>query len=103
VKRVEDIGFYAGFVGKNFPSDLTAFSPKSFLKRILTFLCISMAYIFFIFAGASLMLGRALTSTFWGMVADRIGRKPVIVFGIFTTSVFFIHIILNKSSCSEES
>jgi len=49
------------------------------------------------------MLGRALTSTFWGMVADRIGRKPVIVFGIFTTSVFFIHIILNKSSCSEES
>ncbi|XP_066335239.1 protein ZINC INDUCED FACILITATOR-LIKE 1-like [Miscanthus floridulus] len=51
-KRVEDIGFYAGFVG------------------------------------ASLMLGRALTSTFWGMVADRIGRKPVIVFGIFTTLVF---------------
>ncbi|XP_021316602.1 protein ZINC INDUCED FACILITATOR-LIKE 1 isoform X2 [Sorghum bicolor] len=51
-KRVEDIGFYAGFIG------------------------------------ASLMLGRALTSTIWGMVADRIGRKPVIVFGIFTTLVF---------------
>ncbi|KAF8781328.1 hypothetical protein HU200_000553 [Digitaria exilis] len=38
-KRVEDIGFYAGFVG------------------------------------ASLMFGRALTSTLWGMVADRIRRR----------------------------
>ncbi|TVT98404.1 hypothetical protein EJB05_28364, partial [Eragrostis curvula] len=34
--------------------------------------------------GASYMLGRALTSIFWGVVADRIGRKPVIM------SVFFI-------------
>ncbi|EEC67617.1 hypothetical protein OsI_35001 [Oryza sativa Indica Group] len=51
-KRVEDIGFYAGFVG------------------------------------ASYMFGRALTSTAWGMVADRIGRKPVIIFGIFSAFVF---------------
>lgn len=51
-KTVEDIGFYAGFVG------------------------------------ASYMLGRALTSTAWGMVADRIGRKPVIVFGIFAAFLF---------------
>uniref|UniRef100_A0A0D9XWM0 Major facilitator superfamily (MFS) profile domain-containing protein n=1 Tax=Leersia perrieri TaxID=77586 RepID=A0A0D9XWM0_9ORYZ len=51
-KRVEDIGFYAGFVG------------------------------------ASYMLGRALTSTAWGMVADRFGRKPVIIFGIFSAFVF---------------
>ncbi|KAI5001411.1 hypothetical protein ZWY2020_026061 [Hordeum vulgare] len=49
---VEDVGFYAGFVG------------------------------------ASYMLGRALTSTAWGVVADRIGRKPVIVFGIFSTILF---------------
>uniref|UniRef100_A0A0D9XWL8 Major facilitator superfamily (MFS) profile domain-containing protein n=1 Tax=Leersia perrieri TaxID=77586 RepID=A0A0D9XWL8_9ORYZ len=42
-KRVEDIGFYAGFVG------------------------------------ASYMLGRALTSTAWGMVADRFGRKPICI------------------------
>ncbi|OEL14844.1 Protein ZINC INDUCED FACILITATOR-LIKE 1 [Dichanthelium oligosanthes] len=34
------------------------------------------------------MLGRALTSTLWGMIADRIGRKPVIVVGIFTGLVF---------------
>ncbi|KAI5021211.1 hypothetical protein ZWY2020_055056 [Hordeum vulgare] len=40
------------------------------------------------FVGASYMLGRALTSTVWGMVADRIGRKPVIVFGIFSMLVF---------------
>ncbi|KAK3136059.1 hypothetical protein QOZ80_5BG0427480 [Eleusine coracana subsp. coracana] len=51
-KKVEDIGFYAGFVG------------------------------------ASYMLGRALTSTAWGMVADRIGRKPVIVLAILSTLVF---------------
>ncbi|RCV37530.1 hypothetical protein SETIT_8G070700v2 [Setaria italica] len=38
--------------------------------------------------GASYMLGRALTSIFWGFVADRIGRKPVIVFGIVSAFVF---------------
>ncbi|CAL4988679.1 unnamed protein product [Urochloa decumbens] len=51
-KTVEDIGFYAGFVG------------------------------------ASYMFGRALTSILWGMLADRFGRKPVIVVGIFTGLVF---------------
>ncbi|XP_040384786.1 probable peptide/nitrate transporter At3g43790 isoform X4 [Oryza brachyantha] len=34
------------------------------------------------------MLGRALTSAAWGMVADYIGRKPVIIFGIFSAFVF---------------
>ncbi|KAL6660585.1 hypothetical protein ACP70R_001620 [Stipagrostis hirtigluma subsp. patula] len=38
--------------------------------------------------GASYMLGRALTSIFWGVVADRLGRKPVIVFGIVSVLVF---------------
>ncbi|CAL4911763.1 unnamed protein product [Urochloa decumbens] len=51
-KRVEDIGFYAGFVG------------------------------------ASYMLGRALTSIFWGILADRIGRKPIIVITTFSSLVF---------------
>ncbi|XP_020580394.1 protein ZINC INDUCED FACILITATOR-LIKE 1-like [Phalaenopsis equestris] len=51
-KRVEDIGFYAGFVG------------------------------------ASFMLGRALTSVFWGIIADRYGRKPVIVIGLITVVIF---------------
>ncbi|CAN6217194.1 unnamed protein product [Urochloa humidicola] len=51
-KRVEDIGFYAGFVG------------------------------------ASYMLGRALTSIIWGILADRIGRKPIIVITILSNLVF---------------
>ncbi|CAK7325113.1 unnamed protein product [Dovyalis caffra] len=33
------------------------------------------------YVGSSFMLGRALTSVFWGMVADRYGRKPVILLG----------------------
>lgn len=33
------------------------------------------------------MFGRALTSAFWGVVADRYGRKPVIVIGICAVSV----------------
>ncbi|CAO2147531.1 unnamed protein product, partial [Urochloa humidicola] len=40
------------------------------------------------FVGASFMLGRCLTSTAWGIAADRIGRKPVVVFGIFSVVVF---------------
>ncbi|MFS7969948.1 putative major facilitator superfamily domain, MFS transporter superfamily [Helianthus anomalus] len=32
------------------------------------------------------MIGRALTSVLWGVVADRYGRKPVILLG--TSSVF---------------
>lgn len=33
------------------------------------------------------MLGRALTSVAWGMVADRYGRKPVIMIGTITVLV----------------
>ncbi|KAJ1689006.1 hypothetical protein LUZ63_013161 [Rhynchospora breviuscula] len=51
-KRVEDIGFYAGFVG------------------------------------ASFMLGRALTSTVWGIIADHYGRKPVMIIGTITVIIF---------------
>nr|CAB3488994.1 unnamed protein product [Digitaria exilis] len=40
------------------------------------------------FVGASFMFGRCLTSTAWGIAADRIGRKPVVVFGIFSVVVF---------------
>ncbi|XP_052176570.1 protein ZINC INDUCED FACILITATOR 1-like isoform X2 [Diospyros lotus] len=34
------------------------------------------------------MFGRALTSVLWGMVADRCGRKPVIMFGIIVVVIF---------------
>lgn len=40
------------------------------------------------FVGASFMFGRALTSAFWGIVADRYGRKPVIVIGICAVIIF---------------
>ncbi|CAN4108532.1 unnamed protein product [Withania somnifera] len=40
------------------------------------------------YIGSAYMFGRALTSAFWGVVADRYGRKPVIVFGTFTVVVF---------------
>ncbi|XP_045800508.1 protein ZINC INDUCED FACILITATOR-LIKE 1-like [Trifolium pratense] len=40
------------------------------------------------YVGSSFMLGRTLTSVLWGMVSDRYGRKPVIIFGVFTVVVF---------------
>nr|GMC93661.1 protein ZINC INDUCED FACILITATOR-LIKE 1-like isoform X1 [Ipomoea batatas] len=39
------------------------------------------------YIGSSFMVGRALTSVFWGMVADRYGRKPVLVFGTMAVVV----------------
>uniref|UniRef100_A0ACD5W0F4 Uncharacterized protein n=1 Tax=Avena sativa TaxID=4498 RepID=A0ACD5W0F4_AVESA len=59
-KQVEDIGFYAGFVG------------------------------------ASYMIGRALTSTVWGIVADKHGRKPVLV--ITLIAVIFLNTLFGLSS-----
>lgn len=40
------------------------------------------------YIGSALMFGRFLTSTLWGMLADRYGRKPVMVFGTATILVF---------------
>ncbi|KAL1804083.1 hypothetical protein ACET3Z_032730 [Daucus carota] len=40
------------------------------------------------FVGSSYMLGRALGSVFWGKVADRYGRKPVIIIGTFAVVLF---------------
>ncbi|XP_065869573.1 protein ZINC INDUCED FACILITATOR-LIKE 1 [Euphorbia lathyris] len=40
------------------------------------------------YIGSSFMLGRALTSVFWGLVADRYGRKPVIIFGTLSVVIF---------------
>ncbi|KAK1389785.1 protein ZINC INDUCED FACILITATOR-LIKE 1-like [Heracleum sosnowskyi] len=39
------------------------------------------------YVGSTYMLGRVLTSVFWGWVADRYGRKVVIIFGTFTIVV----------------
>ncbi|XP_025014587.1 protein ZINC INDUCED FACILITATOR-LIKE 1 isoform X3 [Ricinus communis] len=40
------------------------------------------------YVGSAFMLGRALTSVLWGVIADRYGRKPVIVFGMIAVIVF---------------
>ncbi|XP_062208261.1 probable peptide/nitrate transporter At3g43790 isoform X2 [Phragmites australis] len=40
------------------------------------------------FVGASYMLGRALSSVIWGIVADKYGRKPVIVITLISVSIF---------------
>ncbi|GAB2277723.1 Protein ZINC INDUCED FACILITATOR-LIKE 1 [Dionaea muscipula] len=40
------------------------------------------------FVGSTFMLGRALTSFFWGVFADRYGRKPVIIVGTIAVVIF---------------
>ncbi|KAL2465852.1 Protein ZINC INDUCED FACILITATOR-LIKE 1 [Abeliophyllum distichum] len=40
------------------------------------------------YVGSSFMLGRALTSLLWGLVADKYGRKPVIIIGTVTVVIF---------------
>ncbi|XP_026448941.1 protein ZINC INDUCED FACILITATOR-LIKE 1-like isoform X2 [Papaver somniferum] len=39
------------------------------------------------FVGSAYMFGRALTSILWGMIADRYGRKPVIIIGTLAVVV----------------
>ncbi|KAK6928934.1 Major facilitator superfamily [Dillenia turbinata] len=40
------------------------------------------------YVGSAFMLGRALTSVFWGIIADRYGRKPIIIIGTSTVVIF---------------
>ncbi|CAH9068929.1 unnamed protein product [Cuscuta epithymum] len=40
------------------------------------------------YVGSSFMLGRALTSVLWGIIADRYGRRPVVMIGTLTVVVF---------------
>ncbi|KAF2583398.1 hypothetical protein F2Q68_00000450 [Brassica cretica] len=40
------------------------------------------------FVGCSFMLGRTLTSVIWGIMADRYGRKPVILIGTASVVIF---------------
>ncbi|XBH83202.1 hypothetical protein VPH35_071685 [Triticum aestivum] len=42
------------------------------------------------FLAASYMIGRAITSIFWGIAADRLGRKPVIVFSMLSVVILQI-------------
>ncbi|KAI4332867.1 hypothetical protein L6164_017743 [Bauhinia variegata] len=40
------------------------------------------------YVGSAYMLGRSLTSVVWGIIADRYGRKPVVVIGVGTVVIF---------------
>ncbi|KAG8367756.1 hypothetical protein BUALT_Bualt16G0105900 [Buddleja alternifolia] len=40
------------------------------------------------YVGSAFMLGRALTSLLWGIVADKYGRKPIIMFGTMIVVIF---------------
>ncbi|XP_021316535.1 protein ZINC INDUCED FACILITATOR-LIKE 1 isoform X2 [Sorghum bicolor] len=40
------------------------------------------------FLGAAYMIGRGVASVFWGVAADRVGRKPVLAFSVFSVIVF---------------
>ncbi|KAJ0542571.1 putative major facilitator superfamily, MFS transporter superfamily [Helianthus annuus] len=65
------------------------------------------------YQGSAYMIGRALTSIIWGVVADRYGRKPVIILGTSTVFVptsmiiilalclvkYYISVVLIKLVC----
>ncbi|KAE9592767.1 putative major facilitator superfamily, cyclic nucleotide-regulated ion channel [Lupinus albus] len=36
------------------------------------------------YVGSAFMIGRTLTSVLWGIIADRYGRKPVLLIGVFS-------------------
>uniref|UniRef100_A0A803N6E2 Major facilitator superfamily (MFS) profile domain-containing protein n=1 Tax=Chenopodium quinoa TaxID=63459 RepID=A0A803N6E2_CHEQI len=40
------------------------------------------------YAGSAFMFGRALTSVIWGKLADRYGRKPIIIIGTIAVVIF---------------
>ena len=83
----EDIGYYAGYIGMFF---IISFScGLCSLYGVLFSLMARNFYAFFI--GSSFMFGRTLTSFFWGIIADKYGRKPVIVFSICSVLVLIDH------------
>ncbi|MQM12002.1 hypothetical protein Taro_044916 [Colocasia esculenta] len=46
------------------------------------------------YIGSSFMFGRALTSLFWGIVADKYGRRPVIIFGTISVLISLVQLLL---------
>ncbi|KAG5403164.1 hypothetical protein IGI04_009283 [Brassica rapa subsp. trilocularis] len=48
------------------------------------------------FVGCSFMLGRTLTSVIWGIMADRYGRKPVILIGTASVLAYAIEIFRDE-------
>jgi MFS family permease len=44
------------------------------------------------------MVGRGFSSIFWGVIADRVGRKPVITFSILSVYVRIYHCTTDRHS-----
>lgn len=89
-KRAQDIGFFAGFVGEYLlphyltKIDMIALRDDEKNQHNCHWDCaLITCFIIYFFEGSAFMLGRSLTSIFWGMVADRYGRKPVIMISLF--------------------
>ncbi|CAK8570285.1 unnamed protein product [Lathyrus sativus] len=49
------------------------------------------------YLGSAFMFGRSLTSIFWGVVADRYGRKPIVILGVISVIIFNILFGLSTS------
>jgi MFS family permease len=89
-EREEDIGFYAGFLGTLLlvtpqSSVLTQSHPTQVPNKWLTKKKKAMRESSVLLSpGAAYMIGRGVASVFWGVVADRVGRKPVIAFSVLS-------------------
>ncbi|MFS7969943.1 putative major facilitator superfamily, MFS transporter superfamily [Helianthus anomalus] len=82
----EDISYYAGFVALPISS---LFPFLYFMIRDFNIAETEEDISYYAgFVGAAYMVGRALTSVFWGLCADRYGRKPVILIGTSTVVIF---------------
>ncbi|KAK3119674.1 hypothetical protein QOZ80_9AG0673630 [Eleusine coracana subsp. coracana] len=55
------------------------------------------------FLAASYMVGRGFAAVFWGIVADRIGRKPVIAFSILSVPTVLKSVRLNTKHLDSQS
>jgi MFS family permease len=69
----DESGYYAGYV----TSSMMVFIYHLFIMILLQYMYI-------------LKFGRTLTSIPWGVVSDKIGRKPVLLSGLFFTALFSI-------------
>jgi MFS family permease len=56
-------------------------------KKILDFMLVLSGELV-ICEGASYMFGRALSSVIWGIVADKYGRKPIIIITLISIIIF---------------
>ncbi|XVF23274.1 hypothetical protein REPUB_Repub13aG0022200 [Reevesia pubescens] len=83
-EREEDIAYYAGYVGE--------FVFTTFFLLVHVFFnhwkYMSLTQSLNIFEGSAFMVGRAFTSVLCGIIADRYGRKPVIIIGTIAVVIF---------------